>query len=365
MARSSRERPLDIALEEANDDLKRMGLKVRIGVNHDKLTLRATLPERTGNGARKQHRLGLGLAAETRLLPTAFKEAERLGIQIRRDTFSWEEWGSEPAESTPTELELTVEDFHRAAKQLHAAKYRRKPPENAEAIWGKKWRPALNKIPPSGAITEDVLLRVIRKMPPESAARRDQGNVITQIADSLGLPIEKLREAYRGYSAEELSPRKIPSDKEILEAFASIRLPRWKWMFGVCAAYGLRPHECAELTWQEDDWIRVHEETKTGSRLVTPCPADWVRKLDLHRLPRPTQGAKQIGKVFCDALNRDGIVIDPYDLRHAFALRLLSKGVPTDTGARLMGHSPQVHHQTYRRWIAEDQIKEDMKGIRL
>jgi len=30
-----------------------------------------------------------------------------------------------------------------------------------------------------------------------------------------------------------------------------------------------------------------------------------------------------------------------------------------------MGHSPQVHHQTYRRWIAEDQIKEDMKGLRL
>ena len=30
MARSSRERPLDIALEEANEDLKRMGLKVHL-----------------------------------------------------------------------------------------------------------------------------------------------------------------------------------------------------------------------------------------------------------------------------------------------------------------------------------------------
>ena len=365
MPRVPKERPLEVGLQEANDDLKRMGLKVRMENHYGKLALRATLPARNGGGGRKQQRVQTGLEATSRFLPTAFKKAERLGIQIRRDTFSWEEWGSEPTESTPTELELTVEDFHRAAKQLHAAKYRRKPPENAEAIWGKKWRPALNKIPPSGAITEDVLLRVIRKMPLESAARRDQGNLITQIADSLGLPTEKLREAYRGYSAEELSPRQIPSDQEILEAFASIRLPRWKWMFGMCAAYGLRPHECAELAWQEDDWIRVHDYTKTGSRLVTPCPAEWVRKLDLHQLPRPTQGAKQIGKVFCDALDRDGIAIAPYDLRHAFALRLLSKGVPTETGARLMGHSPQVHHQTYRRWIAEDQIKEDMKGIRL
>jgi len=55
----------------------------------------------------------------------------------------------------------------------------------------------------------------------------------------------------------------------------------------------------------------------------------------------------------------------PYALRHAYALRLLSAGVPPELGARLMGHSVQMHTQTYQRWIDADRIKQSMERFNL
>jgi integrase len=98
---------------------------------------------------------------------------------------------------------------------------------------------------------------------------------------------------------------------------------------------------------------------------VTPCPSAWVESFGLRDLPRPTQSAATITKVFNDALDRDGVSIKPYNLRHAFALRLLDKGVSADLGARLMGHSLQVHQSTYQRWIDADRIQKAMQGIQL
>jgi len=184
MAEASGFELLDSRLRDLNADLKMASSKVRVERQRKRLYLRATLPHRQEIGVLKQQRIQLSLQASAQNVGAAYELAQKLNLELKYETFTWSSWGVADTESTPTELELTVEDFHRAAKQLHAAKYRRKPPENAEAIWGKKWRPALNKIPPSGAITEDVLLRMIRKMPPESAAQRDQGNVITPSSTS-------------------------------------------------------------------------------------------------------------------------------------------------------------------------------------
>ena len=164
---------------------------------------------------------------------------------------------------------------------------------------------------------------------------------------------------------DKLTERDIPSDEAIEASFKLIALPHWRWTFGMCAAYGLRPHECAELAWLDDNWIEVHDRTKTGSRRVTPCPSAWVKRFELRSLPRPTQSARTLTKVFNDALDRARVDIKPYNLRHAYALRLLSKGVSADLGARLMGHSLQVHQSTYQRWIEGDRIQQAMRSISL
>lgn len=177
---------------------------------------------------------------------------------------------------------------------------------------------------------------------------------------------EPLLAACRGYGVDRLTERDIPTDAQIQAIFHSIRLPHWRWTWGMCAAYGLRPHECAGLTWlPEGDWIELADATKTGSRRVTPCPSAWVLAWDLRELPRPSQSTHNLSKAFNDALDRDKITIKPYNLRHAYALRLMSNGVPADLGARLMGHSLSVHQATYQRWIEADRIQRAMQGLTL
>lgn len=342
-------------LDAANARLKAGKHRCSIQLRGSSFSLVATLPTRDGL-SRKQQRIALGKDID---LFGAEHRAIELSHQLRAKTFTWEAWDAPAADDA-----ITVADFIKAAQALHASKYR-KDPERGDNAWSKKWGPALRKLPPSGVITEAVLLRVIRTMPAGSAVRRDQGNLLSQIAKSLGLSTEPLLEACRGYGVDKLTERDIPSDEVIEAAMERITLPHWRWTFGMCAAYGLRPHECAELTFLEDDWIEVHDKTKTGSRRVTACPSAWVERFELGDLPRPSQNATRLGKVFNDALDRDGVTIKPYNLRHAYALRLMAKGVSADLAARLMGHSLQVHQTTYQRWIEADRIQKAMAGVQL
>ena len=342
-------------LDAANARLKAGRHRCSIQLRGRSYSLVATLPTRDGTG-RKQQRIALG--ADIDLLGAEHRAIE-LGHQLRTQTFSWEAW-----DVPQTADAITVADFQQAAKALHAAKYR-KDPERGNNAWSKKWAPALRKLPPSGVITETVLLRVIRKMPAGTASRRDQGNLLSQVARSLGLDAEPLLEASRGYGVDKLTERDIPTDATIESIMKRIGQAHWRWAFGMCAAFGLRPHECAELTWIDDQWIEVHDKTKTGARRVTACPSAWVTEFQLRELPRPTQDATRITKAFNDALDRHQITIKPYNLRHAYALRLMDKGVGADLAARLMGHSLQVHQTTYQKWIEADRIQRALAGVQL
>ncbi|NBD34231.1 MAG: hypothetical protein GVY17_15000 [Cyanobacteria bacterium] len=49
---------------------------------------------------------------------------------------------------------------------------------------------------------------------------------------------------YRGnYSTKQVQPRDIPSDELIEQRYEHLTNPRWKWVFGLMACYGLRNHE--------------------------------------------------------------------------------------------------------------------------
>lgn len=350
---------MDAAVREVNARLKAAKHRCTLSLRGSRFSLVATLPERDNPTVRRQQRIALGIDATPGGLEQAERRAIDLGYQLRTSTFSWELWDAPELREA-----ITVEDFRNAAETLHAAKYRISPERGSNA-WTKKWAPALRKLPPSGAITEDVLLRVIRRIPEGTAARRDQGNLLAQVARSLGFDPAPLLAVCRGYGAAALTPRDIPTDPEIEAAWTRLKLPHWRWAWGMCAAYGLRPHECVGITWLEDNWIEVNDKTKTGSRRVTPCPSPWVDTFELRILARPPQSAQTLAKVFGDALERAGVSIKPYNLRHAYALRLMSKGVSADLGARLMGHSLQVHQTTYQRWIEADRIQKAMSDIRL
>ncbi len=350
---------MDTALGELNARLKAGHHRCCVERRGASLHLRATLPEREEPTRRRQQRIALGLDADYSSLHEAERRAIELSHQLRTGSFSWASW-DQPAGA----ITLTADDFRIAAERLHASKYRSSP-ERGQQAWTKKWAPALGKLPPSGAISVEVLVRVLNRMPPGTAGRRDQGNLLAQIAKAAGLDPEPVQIAARGYGASALQPRNIPTDPEIEAAWAKFRQPHWRWTWGMCAAFGLRPHEVIDLKWLPENWIRVGDATKTGSRQVTACPSAWIERFELRTLPRPTQSAHNLAKVFGDALERADISIKPYSLRHAYALRLMDNAVPPELGARLMGHSLQTHEATYKRWMEEHRITRSMASFNL
>lgn len=353
--------PLDPALGELNERLKVARHRVRIERRGQRLYLRATLPDRNDPTKRSQQNIALGLDATLTALEEAESLALKLSLDCRRSTFAWADWTEQPPEDAS---QLTVDTFLAHAKALHATKYRASP-ERGSYAWAKQWAPALKKMPPSGPVTEAVLLRIIRLMPEGSAGRYDQGSTLCRIGESLGLELPKARAACRGYGVAKLIPREIPSDTEIEEAWSRIKLPHWRWMWGVCAAYGLRPHEAAHIEIRPDGLAVIDENTKTGSRICSACPSHWITEFQLLELPRPHQEARVLAKAFSKVLHRDGITLRPYVLRHAYAIRTMAAGLPVSLSARMMGHSEAVHAQIYQRWITEDQIIDALSRFNL
>ena len=328
-------------LDRINARLKEDGLRVRVEARGNRLCLRATLPIKDGTGT-KQQRIPL----DTSSTEEADTRARELGRQLRDKAFSWETW------DLVQTVDYTIADFREAGKALYESKYR------TETAWKKKWQPALNKLPPDSVpCSQTVLLRTIERMKPGSAGRRDQGNVIAQIARTLKFDYEELQAAARGYSAASLTPRNIPKDSEIVKLYSAIKLPHWKWMYGMCATYGLRPHEIVECRLTREGNCEIDDDTKTGHHIAWPCNADWVEQFELRKIERPSQGKATVAKVANDYLHERGPLPWPlYNLRHAYAIRVLLKGVPPEIGAQLMGHSPEVHHRTYHRWIQARRI---------
>lgn len=349
----------DTALGELNARLRAGRHRCSVERRRAGLSLRATLPERENPSARRQQRIPLELPAVYGSLPEAELRALELSRQLRGGTFDWSLWDSAAAPAA-----FTISDFRDAAAALHASKYAHHPERGAEA-WRKRWAWALAKLPARGPATEAVLLRAIRAQPSRSCARRDLGNILCQTARSLGMPTEALYAAYRGYGAAQLHERILPTDSAIETAVASVHLPHWRWTLGMLATYGLRPHEAAGAEWLDDGWIRLGDDTKTGSRDVLPCPSRWVDLLELRTLPRPDSPARRLSPLLTQALRRGAINLRPYDLRHAYAVRLMTHGVPPELGARLMGHSLQMHEATYKRWLEPARLRQALKRFEL
>lgn len=337
---------LDAALTDLNARLKAGHHRCCVERRRDSIFLRTTLPEREDPTRKRQQRIALGLNADYSALPEAERRAIELAHQLRSDTFAWHLWDTPEAADV-----LTVDAFREAGRRLYERRFK------TETSWNKKWKPALNKLPPSGPVTEAVALRIIRTLPEGTAGRRDTANILAQVCKATGIPPENVQAAGRGYSSANLTPRDIPSDKDIERLYLLIKLPHWRWLYGMCATYGIRPHEAVQAELDPEGNCVIADDTKTGNRIAWPVPKRWITLFDLGGLPRPPQGKETIAKVANDALHDRGpIPWGLYTLRHAYAIRLITVGVPADIGCQLMGHSLEIHTRTYRRWLQAEKL---------
>jgi site-specific recombinase XerD len=176
-----------------------------------------------------------------------------------------------------------------------------------------------------------------------------------------GLHVIDMPRVYRGES-----PPRALDWILVRRLLASIRRddPRGKRDYAILhlmAFYGLRPSEAAALRLDSIDWeagtMKV-QQCKTRSVLMLPLAEQTVRILRRYltnarpasdlpqlflRVRSPIVGLKHYGiiEIFNYRAARSGLPIDgasSYSLRHAFAMRLLSRGVGIKAIGDLLGH---------------------------
>ncbi|PSB16070.1 hypothetical protein C7B65_22710 [Phormidesmis priestleyi ULC007] len=165
---------------------------------------------------------------------------------------------------------------------------------------------------------------------------------------------------YKGkYSSKSVSPRNIPSDDLIVDWYDRLKNPNWKWVYGMLATYGLRPHEAFRLDLPQlrlgDRILWVENDTKTGSRQVWAFHPEWFEQFDLSLVRLPNiqldRTNDRVGHSATAYFSDFGLPFHLYDLRHRWAIRTLEYGLDIGLAAKQMGHSREVHERIYHRWI--------------
>jgi integrase len=177
------------------------------------------------------------------------------------------------------------------------------------------------------------------------------------------------------------------TDSQILRLLDDISDERWKFAIQLCAVYGLRPEELRHLRIKDgvegkELWTIYQKSMggtkgdKTKPRRLHPLliedmdgnTIDWKlqQRLEIgESLPplgqkgkggealRTHLRRKNVWNVLCKEAEMIGEVLVPYTFRHRYAKASHAAGIPLTNIAAAMGHTTEVHHQSYARFIPD------------
>ncbi len=356
------------------------------------LQLRATLPIKPGdkdsNGTgRKQYNLSLNIPANLDGLKTAEEEAYELGKLIARKTFEWNDkyLGNETIRKDFQTIGELLEEFENEYFKTHK---RSTKSEHTFFYYFSRTKRFTN---PKDLATAENLIGSIEQIDKEWA-KYNAARAISAFCVTFNIEIDLSK-----YSKmPENNSRNIPTDAEISEGilkFEDYQHNRgnqvnqnvqdswqlWRWTYGMLAVFGLRPRELfinPDIAWwlnteNTDLTWKVHKDCKTGERQALPLYRQWISDFDLRNSKYLEMLVSAIAKkdntnhAEITALTQRvswwfrkiGLDFKPYDLRHAWAIRAHILGIPIKAAADNLGHSVQVHTQTYQRWFSLDMRK--------
>ncbi|NET31045.1 MAG: site-specific integrase [Cyanothece sp. SIO1E1] len=333
---------------QANGRLKAARVGVSIEVKGDRLYLRATFPPKPSSP--KQHAYQQRLALGYRLTPAGLKRAEqearKIGVFLNCGEFSWEPY---LRQKLGTE---SVGDWISRFEEAYFTR-RAKTPQS-ETTWRYDYLKVFSKLPADQPLTIKMLRDAIIATEPDTRTRKRFVDVSSRLAKFAGLDAD-FKELKGNYSPQKVNPRNLPSDRLIAEWREKIPNPEWQYAYGLIATYGLRPHEVFYSDLARFPIIEV--DGKTGKRLVYPFYPEWCDIWNLAQGTLPVVSGKtnsDLGSRVTHAFSRYEVTFNPYDLRHAWAVRSLEFGLDISLAAQQMGHSVKVHSEIYHAWISED-----------
>ncbi|MBD2019217.1 site-specific integrase [Leptolyngbya sp. FACHB-36] len=363
-----------LTLEAINERLRAARVGVVVRQKGNRLYLRATLPPKPNSGKKQSHQqdVALGTYANPAGLERAEAEARKLGGLLACREFDWKVYLGDAQGTDARTCGEWVERFKRYCLETNL---QRDSPEAAELLWRKRYyNSALKWLPDRWELSASVLISVAQRSKPNSRSRQVACQVLQQFAKFADVEVD-LKPYVGNYSPKKVV-REIPRDEVIVESIERLSQPAWRCLYGLMATYGLRDHEVffTALEWRDGglgNKILVARVTdgKTGAREIYPFYPEWVEQWQLWdlKLPRLTARINQdYGERVARAFKRAGMPFAPYDLRHAYAIRVsVVFKLPVAVAAAYMGHSPTLHWETYNRWISQEQHQRVYEGVLL
>ena len=349
----------DGKLKLTNLKLKGAQLPVSLTRKGSSLYARATLPPPPDSHKSLPHQqhLKLGMKANLLALKQAEAIAKKIGAAVLLKEFRWSDYGR--GNKKPDKQ--TAAAWCKAFEVHYFEETQRNP--TTEESFKTLYLDYLKRLPQAQALTRESLERVIKATQPNSCQRAKICIAFKRFGLFAGIDISFINEKLKGtYSAFKTAPRDLPSAQVIVDWWSKIPNRGWRWVYGMLATYGLRPHEVFHLDTQELEQggliLKVLDETKTGYREVRPLYPEWVEQLGLRhkQLPNVTgKTNKALGHRVGDAFLRYHIPFPPYNLRHSYAVRCIEfHFINTSLAARWMGHSEQIHTRIYQAWISPE-----------
>lgn len=234
-----------------------------------------------------------------------------------------------------------------------------KRPNISAITWKTDYFRPFNQLPKDVILSSEVLLNAIALTKPNTRQRRRFCLAFRQLAEFARIDVN-VRDLTGNYGPTKVQPRDLPTNEYITACFKEIKNPQWQWVYGVLATYGLRNHEAFYLDMSKFPIAQVREG-KTGFRQVWPLMPEWSEVWDLANIKRPPVAGTchaDFGARVTKFFAREVLGFNAYDLRHAWAVRAVRFGLPAPLAAKQMGHSLQVHTQTYHLAINEREQQE-------
>lgn len=351
---------------EVNARLKAAKVGVTVQQMGDRLLLRATLPPSPASKQTRPHqqRISTGIYASAEGYKQIEKLARKLGADLALGQFRWEQWReTEVVKSKAPVLGDWLPKFERDYFD------RRGRNERTESTWENEYRRPLGRFDKKEQLTPENIKAMICSIPAEQKTRQRVANAFGCLAKFMGLTLPFLIADFRGtYTSLKPAPRNLPSDDQIVEAWEAIPNPQWRYVFGLIAAFGLRPHEAMRIVEIKElpgggAIATIDKNTKTGARMTWALHPEWVERFGLLGAQLPNikldRGNEKLGHHITVQFSRYSCVpFKLYDLRHAWAARAIVLGIETGLASKMMGHSLAVHSCIYSAHIDERHYKE-------
>ena len=344
-------------LSEANKNLKATGCTMRIELKGESLCLRGVLPSRSPD--RKEpyrQRLALGLKLTPIAITKAATFAQKISFDLESGRFDWKNYLSEDNQKTCGEV---MQDFENAYRQIYK-----------ETTWNKSYKVYFAYLPKDEPFNIDALMSAYEGI--DSSYKRSKqmcAIAYRRLAKFAGIeivfPQVKIKKS-------DINKRDIPSEQLIIETWAKIENPHWQYAYGLLATYGLRPHELSFLDFSEMPVLKVTDgdpsdrriSPKTMSRRIYPLLAEWVDLFGLMDADKSLPKVKDFGSQTNSFFYFHKLPFAPYNLRHAYAIRgTVTMKISLPVMARMMGHAPQIHLQTYNAWIKDAHVDAEMSKL--